>query len=70
MFQWESTISWLGGTDTPPLLVSNQIVLSFGMIIPVEVFPLALSHYFQNPESASNVVYSLIYSSPIEVDTI
>ena len=43
--QWRSAINWLGGTDTQPLLVVDQLVLSVGTNILVEVFALALSHY-------------------------
>ena len=66
MFQWELAIIWLGGTDTQPLLVVDRLVLSVGTIILVEVFALALSHYSQNPESSSNVVYSFA-SLPLEL---
>ena len=66
MFQWVSAINWLGGTDTQPLLVIDRLVLSVGTIILIEVFALALSHYSQNPESASNAVYSFA-SLPLEL---
>ena len=48
--------NWLGGTRL--LVVVDQLVLSVGTIILVEVCALAFSHYSQNPESASNVIYS------------
>ena len=50
--------SYVGGTDTRPFLLVDRLVPSVGTIIFVEVFALALSHYSQSPESASNVVYS------------
>ena len=49
-----------------PLLVVDQLALSVGTIILVKVFALALSHYSQNPESLSNVVYSFT-SLPLEL---
>ena len=53
-------------TNTQPLLVVDQLVLSVGTIILVNVFTLALNHYSQNPESSSNVVYSFA-SLPFEL---
>ena len=66
MFQWGSAINTLGGTDTLPLLVVDWLVLSVGKLFLVEVFALALSHYSQSPESASNVVYSFT-ALPLEL---
>ena len=59
-------INWLGGTDTQLLLVVDRLVFSVGTIILVKVFALPLSHYSQNLESQSNVVYSLA-SLPLEL---
>ena len=56
----------LDATNTRPLLVVDQLALSVGTIILVKVFALALSHYSQNPESLSNVVYSFA-SLPLEL---
>ena len=64
--QQGSEINWLDGTNTRPLLVVDQLALSVGTIILVKVFALALSHYSQNPESLSNVVYSFT-SLPLEL---
>ena len=67
LFQWGSAINWLGGTDTRPLLVVDQLVATLSRNnYSVEVFALALSHYFQKPESASIVVYSFA-SLPLEL---
>ena len=61
-----SNFNWLGGTNTQPLLLVDRLVFSVGTVILVEVFALALSHYSQNPESASNVIYSFA-SLPLEL---
>ena len=66
IFRQGSEINWLDGTNTHPLLVVDQLALSVGTIILVKVFALALSHYSQNPETSSNVVYSFA-SVPLEL---
>ena len=66
MFQWGSAINQLGGTDTQPLLVVDGLVYSLLEQLFLEVFALALSHYSQSLESASNVVCSFT-ALPLEL---